>query len=179
MYYFSHTSFSPNNTQVYFLLRSSNSVRNSSQLFVYNLINNKLKVLPTSGMVSHLCWLSDNKILAYSNVINGEDGYYTFDTETLAYQKVINAPNVDGHPFRLDEDYFITDTYPNRYRRQKLFKVGHTNSLINETILDIYSPFKFRNEERVDLHPRLSLCSNYITIDTSFKNERYQLVIKI
>lgn len=180
-FYFSHTAFSPDSSKVFFLLRSSNAKHNTSQLYVYDIKNDKLRILPTGGMVSHLTWFGENSIIAYCNIINGQDAYYKFELSTadITVERVVVANNErDGHPNAIDSIRFITDTYPDRERRQHLYLVNPNYGEVRE-LLSIYSPLKFRGNDRVDLHPRFSLCGNYITIDTSHNNKRQQVVLEL
>ena len=178
-YYFSHSNFSPDSSKVYFLLRSSNENYNSSQLFVYDITLSKLFALPTSGMVSHLSWLDSNTIVAYCNTKeNTSDGYYVFDSkhEWETSCRVAPEVKVDGHPHAISATKFITDTYPDKYRHQHLSVISTDNRSIVD-LASIYSPLKFKDNVRVDLHPRLSKCKRYLTIDSSFEGKRSQLVI--
>lgn len=180
-FYFSHSAFSPNSDKVYFLLRSSNKKFNTSQLFVYDILNDKLKALPTGGMVSHLTWLGNDSIIAYCNIFNRPDAYYKFNLSEPDYNIqtiIVNKNERDGHPHAIDLHNFITDTYPDRERRQHLYFVNTLDGTVKK-LLSLYSPLKFRGNERVDLHPRLSLCGKYITIDSSHNNKRQQVVLKL
>ncbi len=176
-FYFSHSSFSPDSKKVYFLLRSSNQKYNSSQLFVLDIINGDLTPLMTGGMVSHLSWLSEVDIVAYCNTPTSPDGYYIINIKTGSFTS-LGFPSVDGHPNRLSSQYFVTDTYPNRLRRQFLYKIDRYSGE-SEHLFDCFSSLKFSGVNRVDLHPRMSRCGKYITIDTSFSGERMQLVLKV
>jgi len=179
--YFSHTCFSPDSNLMSFMYRSFNGKKNSSQLFVVNVNTGELKALPTAGMVSHLHWLTETKIIAYCNIINGKDGYYIFDTETDNVRALENEQlTADGHPHSdpNNKSKFVTDTYPNRERRQMLYLVDEAKNT-SKQILDVYSPKKFRGADRVDFHPRYSQCGRYITIDSPHLNSRSQIVIKL
>lgn len=180
-FYFSHILFSPDSKKVLFLLRSSNKKYNSSQLFFYDIETDVTNILPTDGMVSHLSWLGDSCIIAYCKVINSADGYYKFDTlkSTESPIKInINNPERDGHPNSFNSQSFVTDTYPDRERRQHLYKIELSTGAKKE-LLSVYSPMKFRGNNRVDLHPRYSLCGDYITIDSSHNNSRQQIILKL
>lgn len=179
-YYFSHSCFSPASNQVYFLLRSSNNLYNTSQLFSYNLTTNVLSVLPSGGMVSHLSWLSDVKIIAFCNALNDKAfAYYIFDLSDNSVKSInIAGLNKDGHPYAQCSDVFYTDTYPDKERRQSLYCVDLKKKSF-ERILSIYSPLNYRGVGRVDLHPRMSLCKKYITIDSSHNSDRSQLILDL
>ncbi len=179
-YYFSHSCFSPSSNKVYFLLRSSNSLYNTSQLFSYDLNEKQLTALPSGGMVSHLSWLTDDSIIAFCNAKHDKSfAYYVFN---LLDNSVVNGDikglGKDGHPHACSADIFYTDTYPDKERRQHLFYVNLPEKRV-KTILSVYSPIKFRGVGRVDFHPRLSLCKNYMTIDTSHNSDRTQLILEL
>jgi len=177
-YYFSHSKFSPDSSKLFFLLRTSDDKINKSQLFVYDFEAYTLKVIKTGGMVSHLSWLDNESIISYSNDENKRDGYYVYNVNSaiITLLDYDNLMNVDGHPSNISSHEFITDTYANKYRRQILYKANMEKKSI-EIILDVFSPFKFSNEKRVDLHPRMSTCNHYITIDTSYSGKPVQLVL--
>jgi len=178
-FYFSHSSFSQDSNKVYFLLRSSNDRYNSSQLFSYDIETSNLVSFDTNGMVSHLSWADNFNIIAYANTINFPDGYYRFDLSTGKGTAILpDILTVDGHPNCLDKKVFFTDTYANVMRRQKLKFVDLERNL-SVDICDLYSPFRFRDNNRVDLHPRLSLCKKYLSIDSSYKGYRCQLIFKL
>ncbi|NOR69067.1 MAG: hypothetical protein GQ532_05140 [Methylomarinum sp.] len=179
-FYFSHSCFSPSSNKIYFLLRSSNSFYNSSQLFSYDLVEKQLIALPSGGMVSHLSWLSDSTIIAFCNTKNDKSfAYYVFDLTTGSVESAgILGLDKDGHPHARSADIFYTDTYPDKERRQYLFCVNLPQNSV-QTILSVYSPLSFRGVGRVDFHPRLSLCENYLTIDTPHNSDRTQLILQL
>ncbi|MDD9338967.1 MAG: hypothetical protein PV362_04775 [Providencia heimbachae] len=180
--YFSHSNFSPDSKFLYFLLRSSNNKINTSQLIIYDIDNKKTIYAPTNGMVSHLDWLSSNEIIAYCNSTEfSHDGYFIFkimNSEVEAIPITIPKLASDGHPSSISNKKFITDTYPNRNRHQHLIFVDIENKIAT-SIARLFSPIKFRGVNRVDLHPRVSHCKKYLTIDSSFSGKRVQLVIDL
>ncbi len=176
-HYFSHSSFSPCDKYMYFLLRSSNEKRNSSQLLVVELASSKVTALNTGGMVSHLCWMNSTTINAYCSNDKHIDGYYTFDVLTgtvMASSDLL----VDGHPISVTDNAFLTDTYPDRYRFQTLYFIDYREGK-KEKLVSLRSPFKFRNTYRVDFHPRISTCGKYLSIDSSSRNKRTQRIYDI
>jgi len=179
-YYFSHSCFSPSSDKVYFLLRSSNKLYNTSQLFCYDIVNKKLSALASGGMVSHLSWLSDSSVVAFCNTKDDKSyAYYVFDLNNNTVNNInVEGLNKDGHPHARVQDIFYTDTYPDKKRRQYLYRVNLIKKNV-ETILSIYSPIRFRGVGRVDFHPRLSLCGEYITVDSSHNSDRTQMVINL
>lgn len=180
--YFSHSSFSPNDEYCYFLYRSNNKNYNTSVLLVVELKTGKVKMLNTSGMVSHLCWLNNSEILAYCSV-NSLDGYYVFNVDTMKFIRLdIEALTRDGHPSTFTRNgfssKFITDCYPDRSRRQSLYECDSEN-LTATVIFDVYSRFKYRGVDRVDFHPRYSECGRFVTIDSPHGKLRSQVIVKL
>lgn len=181
-FYFSHSNFSPDSKYLYFLIRSSNNKINTSQLLIKDLNSGNILYAPTNGMVSHLDWISSDKVIAYCNCVQDKkDGYYVFtikDGKISAERLPIARLSSDGHPSSISQKKFITDTYPDRSRSQFLIMVDiEKNSSID--IAQLYSPLKFRGVNRTDLHPRVSRCKQYLTIDTSYRNKRSQLIIDL
>ena len=179
-HYFSHSCFSPSSNKIYFLLRSSNSLYNTSQLFSYDMNEKQLIALASGGMVSHLSWLTDDRIIAFCNSKNDKSyAYYIFDLfDNSAISADIKELGKDGHPHACSANIFYTDTYPDKERRQHLFYVNLSEKKV-KTILSVYSPIRFRGVGRVDFHPRLSICKKYITIDTSHNSDRSQLILEL
>lgn len=178
--YFSHTKFNPSSNKMYFLLRSSNLLRNTSQLYVVDLETSFIKRLPSGGMVSHLDWINDEKILAFSNLkICDKYQYSIFSTnndDVLTIKSLLL--NKDGHPAVICENKFYTDTYPDKKRFQTLFEVvKNGNAFDVEQILKLRSPMRFRGVNRVDLHPRVSLNNAYISLDSSFSGKKKQIIL--
>ncbi|EGQ8295097.1 hypothetical protein GTW31_13575 [Vibrio parahaemolyticus] len=180
--YFSHSSFNIDDRYCYFLYRGNDGKKNSSILLVYDFSLNDFMVLPTSNMVSHLCWLNSNVILAYCSVDNN-DGYYKFslhDGLNFSVEKLkCSQLTRDGHPtstIDLNDENFITDCYPDKMRRQKLYTVNEGDV---DIIFDVYSKFKYRGFDRVDFHPRFSNCGRYITVDSPHLNNRCQIIIDV
>ncbi|MEI8626730.1 hypothetical protein [Vibrio sp. M60_M70] len=178
--YFSHTNFNPSSNKMYFLFRSSNLLRNTSQLYVVDLKSSSIKRLPTGGMVSHLDWIGDEKILAFSNLKSCDKYKYSIFSTKNDGVLTVKSPllNKDGHPTVISENKFYTDTYPDKKRFQTLFEVvenGHKFDV--KQILKLRSPMRFRGVNRVDLHPRVSLNNAYISLDSSFSGKREQIIL--
>lgn len=178
-HYVTHSEFSNDTRYISFLHRwvGNDTTKRVSRLVVYDRIRKTSFVLPTRGMVSHYVWNTQNEILAYCNVEN-TDAHILFtnlDSE-LKYQITTHELNSDGHQSFISNNLFITDTYPNRRRIAKLFKVNIETGR-TEQIAKIYSPKKFQTktfEKHIacDLHPRVSFDGNYICFDAAFSGKR-------
>ncbi|MEZ8120611.1 hypothetical protein ACED30_13975 [Vibrio splendidus] len=177
--YFSHSLFNFDSSKCYFLYRANNGKRNVSALFCYNLISGKLLHLETSLMVSHLCWLDNNKILAFCSV-DSVDGYYIFDTLSGGVRRLESKYlERDGHPTCSQiKGLVLTDCYPSRERRQTLYSIDQNSEEVT-VLFDVYSLLKYTDVKRVDFHPRFSQCNKFITIDSPHMKKRCQIVIEI
>lgn len=183
-----HTQFSKDGRFICFLYRKTNIKEYSkriTQMMVYDLDNDKLIVLPTQKSGSHFVWNNKNQIIS-SNIIDGKSCHVLFDVNCPDNYKIIaiDKLNSDGHHTFVDDDNFIVDTYPDKYRMAKLYKVNISTQNV-EKILDIYSPKAFQtvNEQichkACDLHPRTSPDGKFVCFDSPIDGKRSLCVMKI
>ena len=80
----------------------------------------------SKGVISHCCWVNNNKILGYleSNLGLGYQFYEIADDKFEMIDSNLNKYG-DGHPTYF-KNYMLTDTYPNRSRNQSLLKYNFT-----------------------------------------------------
>lgn len=180
-HYFSHCQFSPTGNRFIFYHRwSLGDDRLWSRMISSNLMGNDLHFFPTSGMVSHYAWRDDEYVLAYARVQPLGDGYYLFRDRSSEFHPIGRETlRSDGHPsFGLDHRWFTTDTYPDRSRVRSLVlydmeKNKHYN------LARIYSPYKYVNDLRCDLHPRWSRRGAMICFDSTHLGERALCLINL
>src|SRR5690606_7533269 len=91
--------------------------------------------------------------------------------------------NSDGHQSFITDELFITDTYPDKYRTAKIYKVNATTEAV-ELLASVYSPKKYQSKLpykhiACDLHPRVSPSGKYVCFDTVFPGTRSIAVMKI
>ena len=179
--YFSHTNFSPDSKKMYFLLRSSNKLRNTSQLYVLSLLDWSITKVGTGGMVSHLDWLGNDCVLAFANTETSEKYKYQLFDLISGKPASIDSKFLlkDGHPTVLNDTTFYTDTYPDKSRNQALYKVSSDDEGFDEVqlVAKILSPMRFSGVNRVDLHPRVSRCGKYLSFDSSHLGKVSQVVL--
>jgi hypothetical protein len=185
-HYVTHSEFSFDGRYISFLHRwvGDDVMKRWSRLIVYDLNTRTFIALPTSGMVSHYVWNSKNQIIAYCSV-NEQDGHVLFDVPNVTSFKKIatNKLNSDGHQSFVTEEIFITDTYPDKFRTAKLYKVSTVSESV-ELLASVYSPKKYQsklpfNHIACDLHPRVSPSGRYVCFDTVFPGIRSICVMKI
>lgn len=185
-HYVTHTEFSPNGDRVSFLHRWTydDPRKRFTRLVTCKLDGSDINVSNTSGMVSHYVWDKKHGILAYAQV-DGIDGHYIFkDYKMDKAYRVGSQLNSDGHQsFLPGTDFFITDTYPDKIRRAKLFLVNiETDEVM--LIADIKSPKKFQTPNvykhwACDLHPRLSPSGRFVSFDSVHTGKRSFCIMKL
>ena len=181
MHYVTHTEFSPDDRYVSFLhrwrLRSGTDLKRWTRIMVYDRNGDRLIELPSQISGSHYVWNSRNQIIA-SCIIDGHSCHVLFDMECVdSYRTVASSVlNSDGHQSFITDDEFITDTYPDKYRMAKLYRVNVLDGRI-EQIASVYSPKSFQSSPRkghiaCDLHPRVSNDGKYVFFDSCRTGKR-------
>lgn len=180
-HYFSHAIIAPGGKRVMFLHRwIKNDYRlRWSRMFACDLDGQNLYKFPTHQMVSHMGWKNESQILAYCRLGNNKDGYVLFDDLGSGNYKEIASGLLtsDGHPsYENTGRFFVTDTYPNRRRHQKLIIFDEENKKLHQ-LGSFYHPKKYASEDlvgplRCDLHPRWNRNGNLICFDSVFSGKR-------
>lgn len=185
-HYVTHSEFSHDGRYISFLHRwvGDDVMKRWSRLVIYDLENKSFFALPTTGMVSHYVWNNKNQIVAYCSV-NNQDGHVIFNIPDVNTYKIIaqDKLNSDGHQSFITDEIFITDTYPDKYRTAKIYKV---NSITNDVsiVASVYSPKKYQsklpyNHIACDLHPRVSPTGRYVCFDTVYTGIRSLAIMNI
>lgn len=171
-----HIMICPNQQQAMFLHRWFKDGQKYDGLAIIDLHSGNLRFLKTGLMVSHCCWLDDNRIFGYFESNTGTRGYHIINIDD-SYTNTIPSSSIqhlgDGHPTH-HKGLIIIDTYPSRNGMQELWLVD-TNSYFTKKIGSVLHPIAYFGETRCDLHPRWSRDGNSIFIDTVMNGSR-QLV---
>lgn len=164
-----HIEIAKDNQNAIFLHRWFKDGIKYTRLMLVNIKSKQLKVLAGNTMVSHICFVNNHLLFGYLNASDG-DGYYFIDFNGTL--KKLNHPLLidDGHPTCYQERYIVVDTYPNSDVYSKLYLI---DTKINEVIelAKFFSPYKYQNFKRCDLHPRFNLDGS-ITFDSVFSGKR-------
>lgn len=183
MHFITHTEFSYDNRYIAFLHRWYKDTSRNTRLIVYDRLSKKIMTSPTTGMVSHYAWNHLNGIIAYCRVENVDSHVY-FSAPNMKDWKRCGYPHInsDGHQHFIDNDWFLVDTYPDKWRHVKLYKVNRKS---DEVVLlaDIKSPKKFVSPSehkhwKCDLHPRCSADGKLICFDSVHTGTRSLCVMK-
>jgi len=183
-HFVTHTEFSPDGRYVAFLHRWYKGTFQRTRLLVYNLENGDVYISPTTGMVSHYVWNNQNAMVAYCRV-EDIDSHVFFSDPTMKEWKRCGYPqlNSDGHHHFIDDDSFVVDTYPDKYRHMKLWKVNVKTDEVT-LLSDVKSLKEFVNPDdnhnwKCDLHPRVSVDGSLLSFDSTHTGRRSLCVMKI
>ena len=183
-HFVTHTEFSPDGRYIAFLHRWYKGTFQRTRLIVFDLQTDEMHVSPTTGMVSHYVWNNHNAIVAYCRM-EDIDSHVWFSGPTMKEWKRCGYPklNSDGHHHFIDDSTFIVDTYPDKYRHIKLWKVNVKTDEM-ELIADVKSLKQFVNPDdnhnwKCDLHPRVSTDGTLVSFDSTHTGHRSLCVMRI
>lgn len=172
-YYVNHLKFRPQSKDFIFLLRK----RVSSKSFLTSLVffsNSEKKFTRCTNFshFSHFCWVNKDELLFFGTHQN-KTSYFIYDFKSFSIKDInLEGSFNDGHPsYNRLNNYVVSDTYPEHNRHQKLF-LWSLNSKSRRDIKSFYSPIKFYDHNRCDLHPRWSKDGKIIAVDTSESGKR-------
>lgn len=158
-----HVSIAPDGLSFIFLLRFYYQFDLQHFLFYYDFQEDNFKILMQQDMISHYTWLEKNKILMWA-VIDGNGDYYIYESDNGSL-RYLNTGLSDGHPTKISDRKFITDTYPGKNRYRKLLLNDLESKKIDE-LAAFFEPLRFLGECRCDLHPHYYKQSGRIHVDT-------------
>ena len=166
-----HFQFNTDSNVCIGLLRAyDNSGRCASSLFQFNPDFREVQKLVTSEVISHYTWLSDTKIVYWGTNNGTNRAYWIVDTraDKKSIQFLNNLP--DGHPVRISDDEFITDTYPDKYGLITLYKCNLNGNI--EPLMTTPHPWEVKPSNRCDAHPKYDHSKNKLYIDVREGTER-------
>lgn len=179
-HFFSHALFSPSSDRFLFYhrWRQPTGVLNT-RLYSVDIHGKDLFLYPGRDY-SHLAWKNEREVLAYCRGDGRNWGYYMLKDGIGEAQRVGESFfKSDGHPqFHNDGDTFVTDSYPDRFRQQKLFTF-RVSSGVGYELLRLKIPFRYRREQRCDFHPRWSPNGKAICFDSAHEGVRALCILPI
>mgnify|MGYP003301951864 FL=1 len=179
-HYINHVAYTPDEKSIIFIHRwQVKGGEFVSRLLLYHLDTNTIDTLLDYGHVSHYCWKDKETLLIYATNNTMNKGYMEINIVTKEDVMIAGLPMEDGHPsYSLDRKVILTDTYPNHGRKQYVFLFNRDKHQLG--ILDIlWSPFRYFNDERCDLHPRWSYDNKYVCIDNTATGFRSLKLYKV
>jgi hypothetical protein len=185
-HYLTHCQFSPSSKRFVFFHRSIkdfNYLR--TRMISCDLAGKDLFVFPTDGMVSHVAWRDDRRVLAYARVRGKGDCYVLFEDGNKDFEVVGEEHfNSDGHPsFSPDRRWILTDTYPDRFRLCYLVLYGtQTDRRYNLAKLKSPRAFaapRFETNWHCDLHPRWNRTGEVVCFDSAHTGRRALCTMRV
>ena len=178
-----HLMLSPNGKRFMVLYRWFCGQRKYTRLITCNIDGSEMYVLNDDDMVSHCYWKNDEEIIAFERKKECGPGYYLMKDMSQEWQHIWPHLSNDGHPSYCptDNSLVVFDTYPSRSRIQEI-KLGRDNDTEGnsvKTIVKVFSPFKYDNDTRCDLHPRWSRDGKKVCFDSVFEGHRGLYVVNI
>ena len=176
-----HLMLSPNGKRFMVLYRWFCGQRKYTRLVTCNTDGTDMYVLSDDDMVSHCYWKNDDEILAFERKKEGGPGFYLMRDRTQEWQHLWPQLSNDGHPSYCptDNSLVVFDTYPSRSRMQEVKLCRDTDQEGKNlmVIARVFSPFKYDNDTRCDLHPRWSRDGSKICFDSVFEGHRGLYVV--
>lgn len=174
IHYVTHTEFSHDDRYISFLHRwirnTGTTLKRWTRIMVYDRVNKTLTELPSQISGSHYVWNTKHQLLA-TCIIDNKSVQVLFDMQDVQNYRIVAADvlNSDGHQTFINDNEFITDTYPDRQRISYLYRVNIAENKATR-IACLYSPLMYRSGSKhghvsCDLHPRMSFSKKYLTYD--------------
>lgn len=170
-----HIMASPDCGTIVFLFRYFLGDQRVTDLYSYDLEQNHHRLELADLGLSHACWWDSQTLVA---TLNGPEGfgYYFVHVGTDKRPSLICQRN-DGHPSRINEEFLLTDSYPDKFGLRRLMALGiHSRQFVE--IASSPEPLLFQGETRCDLHPSLSPSGRWIQFDCAVGHRRSVAVIK-
>ena len=174
-----HLMISPNGKRFMVLHRWFQKGRKHTRLVTVNVDKTEMYNLSDDVFVSHCYWKNDNEILSFLRKKETGDHYYLMKDKTQEYKMYWPELNTDGHcSYSPDGRFIITDTYPNRKRIASVYLCTEADNR-SRRIARVFSPFKYDNDCRCDLHPRWNRKGDRVCIDSVHEGKRGIYTISI
>ncbi|MBU0528981.1 hypothetical protein KKF86_04395 [bacterium] len=180
-HYFTHCLFAPAGKRFAFYHRwLEKNNQTWTRLFTCNIDGSDIFKFDFSNVITHLAWKDDKHLLAYGYKKSVGDHYYLLEDKTNNCNIIgKNIFTSDGHPqFAPDQENFITDTYPDRLRRQYLISYN-VNLNKRDDLVILRSPISYTGDVRCDLHPRWDRIGKSVAFDSSHTGKRALCTIRL
>lgn len=174
-----HLMISPDGKRFMILHRWFLKGRKHTRLVTVNIDKTEMYNLSDDVFVSHCFWKNDEEILSFLRKKETGDHYYLMKDKTHEYKICWPELNTDGHcSYSFDGTQIITDTYPNRKRVASVYLCTEQDNC-SRRIASVFSPFKYDNDCRCDLHSRWNREGTKICIDSVHEGRRGLYVIPV
>ncbi len=177
-----HLMISPNGKRFMVLHRWFLNGRKHTRLVTMNCDATDWYNLSDDVFVSHCYWKNDHEILSFLQKKGLGKHYYLMRDQTQEFKMLWPELNTDGHcSYSPDGRFIVTDTYPNRKRLASVYlctEEGGSQGAAKR-IARVFSPFRYDNDCRCDLHPRWNHAGDQICIDSVHEGKRGLYVLPV
>lgn len=175
--YINHISYSPSCERFLFFWITIINNYHQASLMVYDFKSKMIIPLETEYKVSHYVWLDDNNILCTVYDKSRKCQYVLYNIDG-SKKNVFPQLNFDGHPVIVDQERFITDSYPDKESFQHLYLCNFKHEEV-VPFFDVFAVSTETVEKRTDLHPRFNKTLNKVVVDCNKKGVREMCLIDI
>lgn len=173
-----HIMINPSGNRFMVLHRWFKNNEKFTRLVTMNIDGTDMYNLSDDNFVSHCCWKNDEEILSFLRKKETSDHYYLMKDKTKDYKMFWEELNTDGHcTYSPDGKYIITDTYPNRKRIAAVYLCQEEKK--STQLVRVFSPFKYDNDTRCDLHPRWNHKGDKVCIDSVHEGKKELYITEI
>lgn len=174
-----HLMISPDGKRFMILHRWFQNGRKHTRLVTANTDGTELFNLSDDIFVSHCYWKNNQEILSFLRKQETGDHYYLLKDKTHEYSLYWPRLSTDGHcSYSPDQSLIVTDSYPNR-KRMAFVYICTEKQQQPVRIAKVFSPFKYDNDCRCDLHPRWNRAGDMICIDSVHEGKRAMYTIPV
>ena len=175
-----HLMISPDGSRFMVLHRWFDNGHKHTRLVTMNADGTDWYNLSDDTFVSHCFWKNNNEILSFLRKNETGDHYYLLQDKTDHYRMMWPELDTDGHcSYSPDREWIITDTYPDRRRLANVYLCREDEQ--SRRLARVFSPFRYDNECRCDLHPRWNRRGTCICIDSVHNGKRgiYEIPVPV
>lgn len=166
-----HIMISPNGKRFMVLHRWYQGSRKYTRLLTCNIDGTEMFNLSDDDMVSHCFWKNNEEIIAFEKKLKIGNGYFLMKDKTNEFKHLWTDISNDGHPsYSPNQEQIVIDSYPNS-KRISIIKIMNEDRE-EQTIAKVFSPFRYDNDLRCDLHPRWDRIGEKICFDSVFDGKR-------
>lgn len=180
-WYLNHLSYSPNDQKFLFFFIEEKGSYFKSNLLTYDIQRDLISVHESELLASHYAWYDNEHILCtayYDSQTDYKCGYFIYDINNKTKRPIMpSLLTIDGHPTFIDNNHFITDTYPDENGYQGIYLANIANDEI-KPIVSVYNYLVQSVEKRTDLHPRFDKDSNILCFDANYNGKRSMIALK-
>ena len=174
-----HLMISPDGSRFMALHRWFQRGRKRTRLVTANCDGTALYNLSDDGFASHCCWKNDREILSFLRKRTTGDHYYLMKDRSREYRLLWPQLRTDGHcTYSPDGSRVVTDTYPDHRRLASVYVCADDTNRA-QRIARVFSPLRYRDDCRCDLHPRWNRRGDAVCIDSVHEGRRGLYVMPV